>query len=162
MLSKMAFISKLVRARFWRDWRSRFNDEASIYINPESPEVNMAVNEITYAGSSDEAKAKAAWDYVYENVDYRLSAEWKLPGQTLTEGEGDCEDVTFLIASMLPNMGVDESYIVLGYLIFPDGRREEHTWNEVNGKVVDATGNPDSVGKLRYTETYRYKVKTEE
>jgi len=150
---------ELAEDRFWIEWEDKFEDDSNSYITPQHPEVGEAASvAMPVAGSTDEQVARAAWRYVYENVDYVLSEEWKTPAQTLREGTGDCEDVTFLIASMLPNMGIDRSSIVIGNLVFPNGKEELHTWNEVNGTVIDATGSQESSELSEYNPETTYKI----
>lgn len=146
---------EVVERRFWIEWEDKFESDSSSYITPMHPEVEEASAVASpVMGSSDSEIGKAAWQYVYDNIDYKLSEQWKRPAETLRSGEGDCEDVTFLIASMLPNMGVERSKIAIGDLVFPDGKEEMHTWNVVGGVNIDATGS------MRSSELVEYKPKT--
>lgn len=145
-------------ARFWDEWKSRFRDERFRYITPDNPEVERAARRAKVSGGTDKEQALSAWQYVYKRTAYKLSKEWKTPAQTLRERVGDCEDVTFLIASMLANMGVSDIKVVIGELIFPSGKVELHTWVEVNGMAVDATGSPDIAGKVTYEPVKKYRI----
>ena len=145
----------------WRRWEKRFEDEIHKFITPDDELVIDMTQETGFLhGSSDWQKAKKAWVHVYKNIDYELSLEWKEPRQTIEEGIGDCEDVTFLLASMFPNMGINESYLAIGDLEFPDGRVEEHTWNIVEGNIADATGSPEDVKGLRYHEKRKWLIRS--
>jgi len=155
-------VDELVEQRFWIEWEDKFESDSNSYITPQHPEVEEAASVASPPmGASDAEIGRAAWDYVYDKVNYKLSKEWKTPAQTLRERTGDCEDVTFLIASMLPNMGVDESKIVIGDLKFPDGREELHTWNEVGGIVIDATGSMSSAEMAEYVPKTTYAIVSE-
>lgn len=155
-------LGKLRETRFWIEWEDKFESDSNTYITPLDPEVIEAASVARpEMEADDERVAKEAWRYVYENVDYVLSEEWKTPSQTLREGAGDCEDVTFLIASMLPNMGIPKSEIVLGDLVFPDGSEELHTWNRVGDTVVDATGSIQSSELATYKPRTTYTIVAE-
>ena len=98
------------------------------------------------------------WRWVIQNTQYKISKEWKEPEETISTGVGDCEDVTFLIASMLASLGVNRTKVVAGYLIKPNSEPEPHTWNEVDGMVVDATGSPEEVIHLKYDREFAYTI----
>lgn len=152
----------LIESRFYQGWEERFEDETETFITPTNSKVVEISETALMSGFEGQmTSARDAWQWVYTNIDYKLSKEWKTPEQTIREGIGDCEDVTFLIASMLPNMGVDESVVVLGELMFPDGRGQFHTWNEVGDMVIDGTGSMDKVKTLNYVPHKRYKIVAE-
>lgn len=138
---------------FWDWWVKRFIDEHEQYITPD----NHLVKQWTSGAKLDresnpEHKALKAWDYVHERIDYKLSRKWKTPEETIQDSEGDCEDVTFLIASMLASDGVEKTQIGLGELVYPDQKKQLHTWNVVNDTVIDATGVPDGINTFKYDE----------
>lgn len=154
----MGFAQELRFERFYSDWEDRFETETDKYITPNDTKVVRAAEKAAARIGTNKSKAMDAWQYVYDRVDYRLSKEWKEPRQTLMEGVGDCEDVTFLLASMFPNMGIDESKVVLGKLRFPDGYEEAHTWNVVDGKVIDATGSPELEAERTYIADTTWRI----
>jgi transglutaminase-like putative cysteine protease len=154
----MGLIAEMREARFWDDWEEKFEENRYKYITPQHPAVIRAANRANVRGGTDKEKAKSAWWRVYKQVKYTLSKEWKTPDQTLRERAGDCEDVSFLIASMLPNMGVTGHELVIGDLIFPDGKRELHVWVDVDGLAVDPTGSPKLSGKVTYEPVKRYVI----
>lgn len=154
----MGLIADIREARFWDEWQERFEDNRYKYITPEHPDVIRAARRANRRGADDKEKAEDAWWSVYKQVKYVLSKEWKTPAQTLRERTGDCEDVSFLIASMLPNMGVTGHELVIGDLIFPDGEKQLHVWVEVDGFEVDPTGSPKLAGKVNYKPIKKYVI----
>lgn len=158
----MSVIRKLLLQRFWDDWRDRFLSESDIYITPYSSGVQKAVSSLNISSSDDDVtKAVRAWGYVHKNVDYVLSKRWKTPDETLEEGIADCEDYTFLLASMFEAMGLENHQIRVGDIKLPDGRTEQHTWNIVNGRIVDGTGEPNDVEHIQYKTVFEFNMVTE-
>lgn len=143
---------------FWGWWINRFEDEYDKYITPDERMVKRFARKIATVGGDDYDRAVRASQYIENKIDYELSKEWKVPRKTINQGRGDCEDVTFLLASVLPNLRVEESEVVVGDLVFPDGEVEEHTWNRVDGKVLDATGPMEVYPRLKYRELNSWTV----
>lgn len=154
----MGLLKDMREARFWKIWKDRFEDEKSLFITPNKPSVSQAAERASRRGLNRKRTAMNIWDYIYNNVDYVLSKRWKTPAETLRESTGDCEDVTFLTASMLVSLGVDDFTIEIGELIYPDGRVELHTWVEVDGLVIDATGRPRREAGLGYRSVQSYRI----
>jgi|APHM01.1.fsa_nt_gi Transglutaminase-like enzymes, putative cysteine proteases len=155
-------VDELLEANFYQGWQERFENESQMFVTPANSTVKGVSDEALMSGQQGpKTSARDAWNWVYNNIEYKLSKEWKTPEQTIREGIGDCEDVTFLIASMLPNMGVNESKLVLGELMFQDGSQEFHTWNIVDGMVIDGTGSMDKAESLQYNAHKTYKIVTE-
>jgi len=154
-----SILSEAVASRFYDEWKARFEDNWQKYIRPESRRVRRWSRRVeNMCQACDTGRPIDAWDYVYENVEYRLSKKWKTPNETIRSGIGDCEDVTFLLASIFPAMGVDTHQIVLGEIIFPDGKSEFHTWNEYQGMVIDATGTPESTDMIQYIPEQKWEI----
>lgn len=129
----------------------RFRDNVGTYITPDNEMVVNAISEVPITPyDTRKDKANKVWEYVYNEVDYKLSRKWNTPQETLALKEGDCEDVAFLSTSMFLALGMQGTKVVAGNLIFPDGRIEEHVWNVVDGMVVDATGPKRAVQGLEY------------
>jgi len=78
-------------------------------------------------------KAKVVWDFVVEQIPFVADAKnddhWQFPPETLMLSHGDCEDKSFLIASLLLAAGIPASRVrvMLGLLISPQ-RKEGHAW----------------------------------
>ena len=154
----MGLLRDMKEARFWKTWKDRFEDERSLFITPNNPSVSQAADRASRRGLSRKETAMDVWEYIYDNVDYILSKRWKTPAETLRERTGDCEDVTFLAASMLVSLGIDDFTIEIGELIYPDGRVELHTWVEVDDLVVDPTGSPRKNPVLKYRSVQSYRI----
>jgi hypothetical protein len=58
---------------------------------------------------------------------------WQTSQETLNRGGGDCEDLSFLLASLLLSRGID-SVVAIGTF---DG--DGHMWVEVDGKIYETT-----------------------
>lgn len=153
----MSEVGRSEEASFWVDWFERFEEEHEQYITPKNKAVGQELRKVK-TPKWGETVSKRIWLRVYDTIEYRLSREWKTPEETIEEGVGDCEDVTFLIASMAAAAGISDNYVQAGYLIFPDGQSELHTWNLIGGKVMDGTGKPSTVRKLRYQPVRTYRV----
>jgi len=150
------------RVDFWHQWNERFLTEQDTFITPEAPAVTEAVTTaIDNMALPPTTKAMRIWDHVDSIRDYKLSKEWKTPTETINEPTADCEDVTFLIASMLSAAGVSQHEIHTGYLVFPDGTPEAHTWNVVQGDIIDGTGRPGAVQEYRYDTVTRFTINRE-
>jgi len=154
----MGLITAMKEARFWEGWKDRFEGSKDRYITPDNPTVVRAAEAADKGATSPEEIALNVWQYIYDNTKYKLSKEWKEPAQTLRDGIGDCEDVTFLAASMLPNMGVRNFKVVIGELIFPSGAKELHTWVEVGDMVIDPTGSPGTSPQIEYRPVQTYRI----
>ena len=76
------------------------------------------------------------WDYVTRSIDYvtdksafGLEDLWLFPEETLMLGKGDCEDTSFLLASLLLASGISEQCVrvVMGRVASPAGAYG-HAW----------------------------------
>jgi transglutaminase-like putative cysteine protease len=108
---------------------------------PDSIELKKAVSEISppvgsQEGSFDE-RARLVWEYVINCIDYAQDANaqskrdfWQFPAETLALGKGDCEDCTFLLASMLLASGISPFCVraVIGVSIQKDESSVGHSW----------------------------------
>jgi transglutaminase-like putative cysteine protease len=72
-----------------------------------------------------DAKAKAIWQFIVEQVRFVTEQNgvdfWQLPEETLALASGDCEDKSFLTASLLLAAGVPEDHVrvVVGATVRP-------------------------------------------
>ncbi len=81
-------------------------------------------------------KAKAVWNHVVEHIHYHSEQEshdrWQFPQETLQLGHGDCEDKSFLCASLLVAAGIpaDRVRVVVGILAsdVQSPRNQGHAW----------------------------------
>jgi len=148
-------------APLWSYWSDRFTDNSDRYITPENVMVKDEADMVRMSATDDKSqKVDEVWEHIYSEIRYSLSKEWKEPAETLKEGVGDCEDVDFLMVSMLPNVGVTEGIvIVIGDLVRDTGRSTAHVWVEVDGEIADPTAHPSVVGQLEYDEQERFPIK---
>ena len=65
---------------------------------------------------------------------------WKLPNETLRDNVGDCEDSSFLTASLMRAAGASTSevYAVIGTVEI-SGMHYGHAWVEYDGKILETT-----------------------
>jgi len=158
-MSDIGLLGEIREDVFFANWEDRFQDNWEKYITPQQKMVVEWSNDAVETTSRpDKEIAETMWLYVYDNTEYKLSKKWKTPLETIKSRIGDCEDFTFLLASMFPNAGITTSKVALGEVKFPTGYSEYHTWNIVDGKVIDATGTPESVKKVKYKKTEEWKV----
>lgn len=139
-------------AVFWDNWLDRFDRETDKFITPNNEVVVKAVDSLDVTKNSSKMdKVEAVWNYVFDNVEYKLSKKWKTPEETIDSGIGDCEDVTFLTSSMLLRLGVN-NFMCTGDLVDKeDGSKELHTWNRVGDVLIDTTGAPEDMDGLKYS-----------
>lgn len=156
-------LRQIIMAPLWSYWTDRFTSNSDKYITPENVMVRDEADMVGTPPSNERMEiVEDVWEHIYSEIRYSLSKEWKEPAETLKEGVGDCEDVDFLLVSMLPNVGVNEGIeIVIGDLIRNTGRTSAHTWVEVDGKIVDPTAHPSVIGSLDYDAKERFPIKFE-
>lgn len=67
-------------------------------------------------------------EYVYDEVQFGFTDYWQLPSETLRSKKGDCEDTSFLLASLLLALRINQKRVrvVLGRF-----REDGHAWVEV-------------------------------
>lgn len=146
---------------FWDKWEEKFLSGIDEYITPTAKPVKAAVANAGICEECPKEKvAKDVWEYVHSVVGYKLSEEWKTPEQTLKEGKGDCEDVSFLAASMLIRSGISGFDFVIGYMDKTDNG-EKHTWLEVGDLVVDPTTGVGENGDIEYTAEKKFELRVD-
>lgn len=112
----------LVSVRHFGEW-----NDIRDFVQPQDPSVLSIVE--TYGPDYWNL-----FDYVCRNISYRrdFSEFWQFPQETLRNLDGDCEDTSILLCSMLQNSY--ESYVVLGnYCGYG------HAWCELNGAILEST-----------------------
>ncbi|GAI44261.1 unnamed protein product, partial [marine sediment metagenome] len=75
------------------------------------------------------------YDFVCRHVAYKseVREHWQFPSETLARGEGDCEDTSILLTSLLRCVGID-AYTAIGeYLGYG------HAWTTQNGFIYETT-----------------------
>lgn len=68
------------------------------------------------------------WEYVAVAIAYveDIGEYWRFPIETVNERVGDCEDTSFLLASLLLNR-LSETYVAAGYFVY-GGNLYGHAW----------------------------------
>ena len=158
----MSVMRRNQQEEFWDYWGDRFLRDRNQYITPLNESVQEAVDDVGFSDCClDWIRTVDMWEWVKANVDYELSREWKEPSETLREGTGDCEDLDFLLASMMLNDGISGFELVIGYIIHPDGEREEHTWLRMDDMVIEPTSLPERMDGLKYQEVKSFVIRME-
>ncbi len=152
-----------------REWISSADSEVM-----KSAIKEAGLPETKEAGTFD-LRAWKAWKYVAENIEYvgdkaacGMEDFWFFPEETLMIKKGDCEDSSFLLASLMIAGGVSEQCVrvVLGNVIASDGtfghawvvyQNEAGKWcllestlDEVPSNMVEADPQTQSGGKYQY------------
>lgn len=75
-------------------------------------------------------------DFVCRYVAYKreLGEMWQFPSETLARGEGDCEDTSILLTSLVRAGGAPNCYVAVGSL-----GGYGHAWSEIDGQVLETT-----------------------
>jgi len=133
---------------FWSEWAQKIADSAPTYIRPDHTQVDQIAGEVESCRTRYKT-AKNVWKTVHNRTEYKESSRWQTPNKTVNKKTGDCDDQTFLQTSILANLGIPCS-ICGGTLTFPNGTTEHHVWNEVDGRIVDATAQPHRTSHLTY------------
>ena len=153
----------LRKQRFWIEWERKFlGSSGNPWIVPGNPSVKNAAKRAVKPSSVTESEmVDDVWRWVDKNIKYKLTKEWQRPPELLITKVGDCEDMSFLIASMLHSLGVEESKLLTGYVVRPSGKKMPHVWNEVNGEFIDGTVPHDNTRGIVYEVMDEYEIVTE-
>lgn len=113
----------------------------STYVNPSAPEIEGLADEIALEAFTDEEKVLGMMKWISSEIIYspgNNGAEPQDALELLESKKGDCDEISFLFASVLRNLEIPVK-IMAGKL--PDG--DGHAWTEVqiNGSwiIVDPT-----------------------
>ncbi|GAJ02274.1 unnamed protein product, partial [marine sediment metagenome] len=106
-------------------WGQRY--DLREFVQPDNPDVVESYSQI----------GPDVWgclDFVCRNIDYTrdIGEHWKFPSETLASGQGDCEDSSILLVSLLNNF--TSSYVVLG-----DYQGYGHAWCQFDGQILEST-----------------------
>lgn len=126
------------------DYASAHDDgnDMTNYICPNDELVKNIVQERTTNSMSLIEKAKALYDYVANNIDYKSDKEvwripdyWQFPSTTIKKRTGDCEDQAMLLTSLLRCAGFprEQIHLVYGKLVsLVTGKLQGyHCWIEI-------------------------------
>jgi len=111
------------------------------FITPQDPQVQAVAQAIVEKlGSEDDpaARLREAYNYVSANTRYVTDVKqfgyeevWAMPDEVLKRGLGDCEDLSFLLCSILQALGVRAR------VVFGTWQGQGHAWVEAG---VDGVG----------------------
>lgn len=73
-------------------------------------------------------------DLVCRNISYRrdIGEFWQFPSETIWKGEGDCEDTSILLTSLLRNF--TNAHVALGGF-----QGYGHAWSQIDGQILETT-----------------------
>ena len=114
----------LVAVRYPGQW-----NELRDFVQPDNPDVIAVCSQI----------GPDVWgclDWVCQNISYRrdIGEFWQTPSETLSKGQGDCEDSANLLTSLIRAGGAPNCYVALGSL-----GGYGHAWCEHNGQILETT-----------------------
>ena len=133
------------------DGRSGLNP--ADFVTPDDPSVQAVAREIVAKlgeGDNPTSRLREAYNYVALNVRYVTDTKvfgfeevWQKPSSTLQRGLGDCEDLSFLLCSLLQALGVRSR------VVFGEYAGQGHAWVEasadsVGGILETTSGQPFS------------------
>ncbi len=112
----------LVAVRYPGQWHNLQD-----FIQPDNPDVVAIYSQI----------GPDAWqllDFVCRHVSYKreVGEHWQFPSETLARGQGDCEDTSLLLCSLLRNF--TDAQVVLGNF-----QGYGHAWCELDGQILETT-----------------------
>lgn len=124
------------------------------FITPHDAAVQgVAQSIITKLGGSDTpaSRLREAYNYVALNIryvaditEYGYPEVWAMPDETLKRGVGDCEDLSFLLCSLLHALGVPAR------VVFGEWRGTGHAWVEASvngaGGILETTSGQPFIG----------------
>jgi len=112
----------LVSVRYPGQWY-----ELRDFVQPGDPDIAAVYSQIG-------PDVWANLDFVCRNISYRRDRGefWQFPSETLAQEEGDCEDSSLLLCSLLQN--ATDAYVVLG-----NYQGYGHAWCQVGGDILETT-----------------------
>jgi len=124
----------------------RARPEQDFYLDEFLTPVAREIKKITDATPGDTLEAVGPRlfevvrqvQYVTDQDGKGVPEYFKYPVETLKDKTGDCEDQSYLLASLLQGAGVPNVVIVFG-TVEVDGRRFGHAWVEAQGKFIEST-----------------------
>ncbi|WP_394826917.1 transglutaminase domain-containing protein [Pendulispora albinea] len=113
-------IVPLVVGSSFKDWdafRTWYREAVRGFTEPDD-EVRRIAAELTKGKTSREAKLKALFDFVADDIRYvnYVSGEWWLPNrpqQLLARREGDCDDKAILLITLLKSVGIEAQEVMV-------------------------------------------------
>jgi len=101
----------------WQEFRAWYGEAIRGFTEPDA-EVRRLAGELTKGKTSREAKLRAIFDFVSDDIRYvnYVSGEWWLPNrpqQLLARREGDCDDKALLLITLLKSVGIDAQEVMV-------------------------------------------------
>ncbi len=126
----------------WELERDRNNDGQNDWmIQPEHPEIESLAEEIVEGKDNVYDKSRAIYDWINDNIEYEIGRPGLLPKHAvwvLESGTGDCDEQSFLYASLSRAVGIP-TWMELGVLYDRGGQRwGGHGW--IRTKFVSENG----------------------
>jgi len=126
----------------WQLQRDRNNDDQDDWmIQPEHPEIESLAEEIVEGEDNVYDKSRAIYDWINDNIEYEIGRPGLLPKHAvwvLESGTGDCDEQSFLYASLSRAVGIP-TWMELGVLYDRGGQRwGGHGW--IRTKFVSENG----------------------
>ena len=116
-------------------------DDYVTFVDYNDSKIQELADKLTEDCNSKEEEAQALLDYVNGTIEYdwdevlSLREYVRKPGKTLSDGKGDCEDVSILYASLLKSRGIETGLIVIpGIIPWPK------SWLQVENPKVNQGG----------------------
>jgi len=107
------------------------NIDVRDFIKPE--ETEKVVEGLNISNKDIDGKIESIFRYVcgLNNIKEKQDF-WQYPRETLQKGGGDCEDIVFLLLSILIQSGVKDCYAIKGRYLGGG-----HFWVECGNKILD-------------------------
>jgi hypothetical protein len=101
----------------WNDFRKWYGEAIKGFTEPDD-QVRRIALELTKGKTTREAKLKALFDFVADDIRYvnYVSGEWWLPNrpqQLLARREGDCDDKAILLITLLRAIGIEAQEVMV-------------------------------------------------
>ncbi len=106
-------------------WGQRY--DLREFVQPDNPDVVAIYSQI----------GPDVWgclDFVCSNIDYRrdIGEHWQFPSETLSSGQGDCEDSSILLTSILNSF-------TNGYVAIGTYQGYGHSWATLDSEILETT-----------------------
>lgn len=132
------------------------------FVDPDDPYVRTVADRILSVtdGMSDRTRITSALNFVRMAIDYRLDDDqygmrdyWATPAETLFSRQGDCEDTSILLCSILSAMGIPSGFVLYSTHAAVQVDCEGRTW-----RCETARSGPGQLGDIssKYAEESPY------
>ncbi|MBS3790676.1 MAG: transglutaminase domain-containing protein [Candidatus Thermoplasmatota archaeon] len=123
--------------------RNDGDDRLDVMIEPNHPVIKEKAEDIVQGEDNVYDKSRAIYDWINENIDYEIGETERLPKHAiwvLESGTGDCDEQSFLYASLSRAVGIP-AWMELGVLYDRVGQRwGAHGWIRTKFVSEDGSG----------------------